>query len=180
MKRIKKLVAACLVMVMAICTVATTATDVQAAAAKKAVTNYKKAPTVKLGKKFTVTAKTTNKKYLAYVKFKAPKAGTYKVTIGNVHSKGLSSAKEIGYGTAYIGRSASYGPSMETVKTQYGKSSSLSLCTKYCASSGKKDVYSYLPSRYGKIKLKKGEVIYIYMSLSATKKTWCYDLKITK
>lgn len=180
MKKIKKLVAACLIMVMAICTAATTATDVQAATAKKAVTNYKKATAVKLGKKYTVTAKTTNKKYLAYVKFKAPKTGTFKVTIGNVHSKGLSSAKEIGFGTAYIGKSSAYGLLREKVKTQYGKSSSLFLCTKYSATSGKKKVGSYLPSRYGKIKLKKGEVIYIYMSCSATKKTWCYDLKITK
>lgn len=148
----------------------------QAAKKVSANPNYKKAPQVKMG-----TTKVVAKKNDSYVKFKAPAAGTYKITISNISSL-EKKGSDINLGNFYIGKSNSYGVISETVKTQGGKNNCLFTATKYSYDHfyKNKPVTSnlYLASRYGQIKLKAGEDI--YMQYYFTGKSCTYTLKIQK
>lgn len=186
-KGIKKLLMA-LALVLCVAAFVPATASVQAEAKTKSIKantnyekNYKKSPAVKLG----VTYKVSSQKKRSAVKFTAPKAGTYKVTISNVASAPKAKdGVDIMYGTAHINKPSSSGRYLflEKIKTQGGKSYSLCMTTNYCynkSGKGKKvEIYSSLASRYGKIKLKKGETIYISFSCTSKKNT--YNLKITK
>ena len=186
-KGIKKLLMA-LALVLCVAAFVPATASVQAEAKTKSIKantnyekNYKKSPAVKLG----VTYKVSSKKNRSAVKFTAPKAGTYKVTISNVASAPKAKdGVDIMHCNAYINKPAYSGRYLfpERVITQGGKSSVLWITTNYCYNKyykGKKvKTSSYLASRYGKIKLKKGETIYISFSCTSKKNT--YNLKVTK
>lgn len=139
------------------------------------------AATKKLKKQgFTTTTAVANKKALAvkkgttivklsgkgngYLKFRAPKAKTYSFTLSNIKS-GTG-----GYTCGYFYVMRKYGSSnqyigQEPLKTYGGKSTALYLSTRN-ESSGKK-AFQYRTSRTGKIRLNKGEVVYLYFSFYA-------------
>jgi thiamine pyrophosphokinase len=83
MKKImKRFTALALALVIALSVmVVANPSDAEAASTKKvtAVTNYKKAPAIKTG-----TTKVTYKKSKGYVKFTAPKKGTYVITFSGL------------------------------------------------------------------------------------------------
>ena len=117
----------------------------------------KKALTVKKG---TTTVKLSSKG-CGYLKFKASKAKTYSFTLSNLKS-GAG-----GYTCGYFYVMRKYGSSnqyigQEPLKTYGGKSTSLYVATRngtYGEKAGQ-----YRTSRTGKIKLNKGEVVYLYFS----------------
>lgn len=117
---------------------------------KKAITVKKGTTTVKLSKKGT-----------GYLKFKATATKTYSFKLSGLKSgNGRYSCGYFyvmrKYGTAgqYIGQ--------EKLKTYGGKNSALYVATKN-GTTGKK-LYRYRTSRTGKIKLNKGETVYLYFS----------------
>ena len=116
---------------LAVAVIAPTTGPVEVQAATKKVTgaaNWKKSPSVKIKKTYKVTSK--NKKG-TYVKFKAPKAGKYVVTIYNVNSIGAkASDNDSNLANFYIRKpySGDY-LSLTKVKTQGGKSDVLFMAT---------------------------------------------------
>ena len=121
---------------------------------KKAITVKKGTTTVKLSKKGT-----------GYLKFKATATKTYSFKLSGLKSgNGRYSCGYFyvmrKYGTAgqYIGQ--------EKLKTYGGKNSALYVATKNSTYSTKK-LYQYRTSRTGKIKLNKGEMVYLYFSFSS-------------
>ena len=178
----------CLGLVMAlVLTVLTPVTGMEAQAARKVTTNYnyKKAPAVKTGTT-TVTArpfKSANykKKNLAavgFVKFKAPKAGTYQFTVSKVAIKGDATSYANGAVTFMTGTGSSIYPAKYLkVKTQGGKTSTLYICSRTYSRSQKTTIGTFLTSRTATVKLSKGQVVYLDFNNG---KTNTYSLKIKK
>lgn len=184
-KGIKKLLMA-LALVLCVAAFVPATASVQAEAKTKTVTankNYKKAPALKKGVTYKVKV---NSKSKTYLKFTAPASGTYKVTISNIASAPkVKDGHDILYGGLYLRKKSEYSNYLFTqkIKTKGGSEYILNTTTQYCYSlSGKKKVTAYtsLPSRYGKIKLKKGETIYLEYMFSNKSKKCTYNLKITK
>lgn len=101
----------------------------------------------------------TNKKKGGFLKFTATSTKTYTFTISHYSTK-----KYYCNGYWYIMTQAPNNPDYyysTKVKTQGGTNSSLYICSK--SNTYGKKVYRFLKSRYGKIKLKKGQTIYIYL-----------------
>ena len=133
----------------------------------------KAAKTVKKGK-MTLSVRS------GYIKFKAPKAGTYSFAFSDIKAIGDSGAEVTGYAEFYD-RNA-YEIKDSKVRTTGGKKASLYLCSAAYTTSTKGIVKErYLKSRTGKIKLKKGQVIYIYMDFDSenAKKGVYVNLKIS-
>lgn len=113
----------------------------------------KKATIVKKG-----TTKLTFKKGQGYVRFKAPSTKTYTFYFKNAkQSKGVCGFVEV----QTPDKSDSSYSFLTKVKTQGGNSNTLWLTFNGAKSTGK-GVDRNLPSRYAKIKLKKGQEIYFY------------------
>ena len=158
----------------------TAAIEAQAVRKVTANYNYKKAPAIKVGTT-AVTAKpykssnlkTKTKTAVSWVKFTAPKAGTYQFTISNYAKKGNSNAVIYGCVTMMTGKNtyagARYPKSYLSVKTKGGKVNTLYLrsAASY-TSSGSVSKYTYLPSRTATVKLKKGQVVYLDFNNSST------------
>lgn len=155
----------------------------QAASVNKVTANpnYKKAGSLKKGNN-KVTAKKNN----SYTKFKAPAAGTYKITISNIKSiKPDSYDWELG--NFYVEESTEYGPSTMEVKTNGGKATCMWTANNVAAKSdslknltnkGKDTVDKYLGSRYVLVKLKKGQTV--YFEYYYTGESCTYNLKVEK
>ena len=181
-KGIKKLLMA-LALVLCVAAFVPATASVQAEAKTKKVTankNYKKAPALKLG----ITYKVTEKVNHSMVKFTAPKNGTYKVTISNIATfPKVKGRTDHNLGNLYIRKlyNGKY-PMSQTVKTQGGRYSCLFTATKDSYNDYEKGrkvtTGTYLASRYGKIKLKKGETIYMEYFYTGGKCT--YTMKVTK
>lgn len=182
-KKRKSTLLVCLGMVMTLA-FATLApmTSMEAQAAKTVTSNYTytKAPAVKTGTT-TVIAKpykgsnnsTKTKTAVSWVKFTAPKAGTYQFTISNYGVKGDSSAILHGAVTMMTGKStysgAKYPKSYLKVKTQGGKVYTLWLCSASAYRNyGKITTGTSLTSRTATVKLKKGQVVYLDFNNSKT------------
>ncbi|MBD5156333.1 MAG: hypothetical protein HDT13_01650 [Butyrivibrio sp.] len=179
-KRKKSTLLVCLGLVMAlVLTTLVPTTSMEVQAAKKVTTNYnwRKAPTVKVGTT-TVTArpvKSSNykKKNLAsvgFIKFTAPKAGTYQFTISNLVKKGDAQRYTNGAVTFWTGNGSAnsiWPDKYLKVKTQGGKSHTLWLCSKRY-SSGKVTAATFLTSRTATVKLSKGQVVYMDFNNSYT------------
>lgn len=184
-KGIKKLLMA-LALVLCVAAFVPATASVQAEAKTKKVTanrNYKKAPALKLG----ITYKVTEKVNHSMVKFTAPKNGTYKVTISNIATfPKVKGRTDHNLGSLYICKLYYNGkyPMSQTVKTQGGRCSCLSTATKDSYNDfykGRKvTTDTYLASRYGKIKLKKGETIYMDYSYTGKGGKCTYTMKVTK
>lgn len=151
--------------------------SVQAASAKKvnAVTNYKKAPALKVGMN-----KVTAKKNDSYVKFTAKKTGTYTFTISNIATI-KPNDPDMNLGNLYIKKMQYNYLSSQKVKTNGGSNSCLFTATKYSYEhyhkTKKPKTSSYLATRYGKIKLNAGETVYLQYYYTGKKCT--YNLKVS-
>ena len=147
------------------------------AAAKKvsATTNYKKAPKLKTG-----TNKVTARKNNSYVKFTAPKNGTYTFTISNIATIN-GKYPDTNLGNLYIEKQNGSYLSTQTVKTNGGKSSVLWTATKESYErfhkTKKPTSSTYLATRYGKLKLKKGETVYLEYYYTGGKCTYTLTVK---
>ena len=168
----KKIIRRCFVL-MLVAVMLTGAMSVSTfAAAKKTVkkqtfdtktkTIEKKATKVKRG-----TTNLTISKGEGYIKFVAPKTKTYSITFSNVKTKnGGSAFVEIQTRDA---DSPSYS-FMTKVKTKGGKSNALWLSVNGTKFTERDVLERPLAKRTGKIKLKKGQPVYMYF-YSGTKKT---------
>lgn len=158
--------------------------EAQAATKVTAQANWKKAPTVKINKTYKVTSKNING---TYVKFKAPKAGKYVVTIYNMNSLGAK-ASDVDHNLAnfYIKKKTSSNYlSWIDVKTQGGKTYLLHMATPDSYNDyykgTKVTLDTYLNKRTATLTLKKGEIIYVNMSYFTGNKCRCtYNLKIKR
>ena len=98
-----------------------------------------------------------------YLKFKATKKKKYTFTLS-----GLRSSRSYSNGYFYVMRTYGRGGkyiSMDKLSTQGGKVSALYISTEDHTYSDLK--YAFLTSRYGKIKLRKNETVYLYFNFSA-------------
>ena len=177
-KSMKKVISILLMVVILASAAISDATAIEVQAAKKVKTTvtenkYKKSPKVKTG-----TTTVTSKKR-CFVKFKAPKTKTYTFTVSNVYNADDKSDPICGDFSIY---KLEYGKifNSQTVKTQGGK-----VCNANVASStylkdedqsGVSSKNKYRPSRYAKIKLNKGETVYVRAFFTCDKCT--YTLKV--
>ena len=183
-KGIKKLLMA-LALVLCVAVFVPATASVQAEAKTKTVTankKQKKAPALKLGTTYKVNSRNN-----MLVKFTAPKTGTYKVTISKIAtSPKVKGRADHNLGNLYIRKPSSYGSYLmsQTVKTQGGKYRCLFTATKDSYNDfykGRKvTTDTYLASRYGKIKLKKGETIYMDYFYTGKGGKCTYTMKVTK
>ena len=124
-------------------------------------------PTVKKGTTVVTVKPTKNKYGQGYVKFKVPKTAKYTFTVSNVISTSSSGSAN---GYFYIMQKNDYGYySFYGAKTQGGETDTLRVANSkflknWTHSDDKKS--DYLKSRYGTVKLKKGQVVYIYTSFA--------------
>ncbi len=199
MKGTMKRIATFALAVMMVLSVVMVQSPIEAnAASTKKVTanyNYKKAPALKTGTN-KVTAKKKGYNY-PFVKFKAPKAGTYTFAISGITSTG-NTKKEIGYGNISLGVPSGYKNYMTDLKVQTNKAknaskigtkkvyaSSLGICTSYCWNKYEKADYkkgksNYVYTRYLKIKLKKGQTVYLNSYFAGTKTKYTYTVNIKR
>ena len=111
------------------------------------------------------------------ISFKAPKTGTYSFTFSGITSIADSSAAVFADATFY-----SYGMHQmknSKISTKGGKTAVLRLSSKTGKQTSGAMIKRSLPSRTGKVKLKKGDVIYIYLSCGYADKGSFVDLKIS-
>lgn len=178
-KRRKSTMLVCLSLVIAlVLTTLAPAASMEVQAAKKVTTNYnyKKAPAVKTGTTIVTArpykAANYKKKNLAavgFIKFKAPKAGTYQFTISKVAAKGNSTAYANGAVTFMTGKGSSIYPAKYVqVKTKGGKTTTLYVCSKQYTTSQKTTTSTFLTSRTATVKLSKGQEIYLDFNNSVT------------
>ncbi len=159
--------------------------EAQAAKTVTAQKNWKKAKAVKTGTT-VVNIKAANCQE-SYVKFKAPKAGTYKITFSNLKTKGVSKEDfRIGFFT--IAKKAGSGLTHAEFNSNAGKTNAVMFASKYAMTTStikdhnKKEAkrMRYSATPYAKIKLKKGEIIYITMFSLPDKQACSYTVKIKK
>lgn len=179
----------CIIIIMALVLgVFVPVVGMEAQAAKKVTANLnrKKALSVKVGTT-TITTKVKLKSkgdtvnpIGSYVKFKAPKKGTYQFTMSNLRYK--SNSGEDALGSLYFENSK--GVTIR-FKTQSGKSDSLSFTPfdyideEEEGEEGEITTGTVPEPRTATIKLKKGQTIYLYFE-SIEAATYTYNLKIKK
>lgn len=211
-KRKKSTLLVCLGLVMALvftALVPTTGMEVQAAENVTTNHNWRKAPIVKTGTT-KVTAKCLKNNYgkeknimlPGFIKFKAPKAGTYQFTISNLARKGNGYTKiicpeckllkipqqedprtytseDVIFWTGDGSDNSIWPDKYLKVNTIGGKSNTLCLATErhpYAEHEGTM-VETYLTSRTATVKLSKGQVV--YMGFKSVSLNTC-TLKIKK
>lgn len=163
--------------------------EVQAARKVTSNYNYKKAPAAKTGTT-VVTARpyksSNNKKKnmtaVSWVKFTAPKDGTYQFTFSNYVVKNSKDAILFGNITMFTGvnryADSTYPDSYLKVKTNGGKSYTLYMCSPSAyRKPAKVSQYDSLSSRTATVKLKKGQIV--FMDFNNGKTATC-TLKIKK
>lgn len=182
----KALIGAAFALAAALLVPAAGSTEVQAAPKKvTAKSTWKKAPAVKANKTYKVTSKAESLED-AFVKFKAPKKGTYVITVSNYTVKGSIKAK-IGGFMVYKKMGSRVNPQSFKVKTEGGKSIGMNLCTKEYTQSSvlqkenmkQKLVKRHLTKRTATVTLKKNQTIWINF-LAATHNGSSFTLKIKK
>lgn len=180
MKKAKKFLCALLIVLTAM-TMLSEPFQVPVQAARTVTANKKANKAVNIKKKGTyrVLSKTKINKD-DYIRFTAPKTGKYTLTFSDFRNLSGYTPAERHLGSVYIYKNSKYGLSMQKVKTNGGKRSILSICSKAWYNTytkGKKvTTYSDLHTRYAKISLKKGETIYIKTFWTGGKHS--YSLKI--
>ena len=132
--------------------------------------------------KGTVTLVLTaeKKKYACsgYVKFKAPKTKTYKFTFSSFKGLGTGKGEKFtGFNYIMLNMSDKY-IGQEQVTTQGGKTTALWTSSTNREINTKTELLDRtLHSRYGKIRLKKGQTAYIYMYHSCPKVSLKLNIK---
>lgn len=150
--------------------------DVQAAATVNANKNANKAPKIKKKGTYNVNDKQND----GYICFVAPKAGTYTITVSNMRDWKKKSSVSNNLGQYYIYKNTRGWLQMQKLNTNYGKSDVFWIGSKYSQrfkSSSKKNVNGYLYSRYVKIKLKKGEKMYLNSFWTGGKHQYTVNIK---
>ncbi|MDO4401108.1 MAG: hypothetical protein Q4D27_09210 [Coriobacteriia bacterium] len=131
----------------------------------------KKATTVKAG-----TTKLTYKSGQGYIKFKATKTKVYSFTFSNVKGKGTNNVYASFYRISKYSKKYIEGL---TVKTKGGKDETLWLSANGYKFTG--DYYTALDkpiaTRTGKVKLTKGQMVYIYLNGGGGKTTATLKIK---
>lgn len=187
-KKRKSTLLVCLSLVMAlVLTILAPTASMEVQAARKVTTNYnyKKAPAVKTGTTIVTArpykAANYKKKNLAavgFVKFKAPKAGTYQFTISKIAEKGKPANYATGAVIFMTGEGSYIYPSKYIkVKTNGGKTTTLYLHSRDYAKNQKITTSTFLTSRTATVKLSKGQVVYLDFN---NNKTNTCTLKIKK
>ena len=121
----------------------------------------KKPTEVKAGIKYKLKFGSMGK---GYVKFKAPKKKEY--TFNFSKYKVSEGSYVAGYANVLVEQKYANNTLERTkVKTQGGKAYNININTKESADSGGDLKTRYIPSRYAKIKLKKGQTVYVYICL---------------
>ena len=180
MKKAKKLLCALLIVLTAVTMLSGPfQVPVQAARTVTANKNPNKAVNIKKKGTYRVLSKTKMNKD-DYIRFTAPKKGKYTLTFSDFRKLKGYTPSERHLGSVYIYKNTKYGRSMQRVKTNGGKSYTLSICSKAWYNTytkGRKiKAASDLHPRYAKISLKKGETIYIKTFWTGGKHS--YSLKI--
>ncbi len=149
--------------------------------------------------KFTTSRSVANKKAITiktgttllrakqgYVKFVAPKAGKYKFTFSNMAPYKTTSTNIYESGYWYlmtINGSKNQYVWQQKVPTKAGKSYALKVATpaRYNRLDKGNTITTdtYLPTRSGTIRLKKGQLVYLYFSLS-TKEWYKFSMKVKR
>lgn len=184
----RTLIAVSFALVLAVMVPVTGSVEVQAAKKVTAGATEKKAKAVRVGTT-AVTVKKCSKDDMhhAYLKFKAPKAGSYVFTLSDFKTKGIKASKDVEIGYFSLLTKDTYGYIPETVKTEGGKTERMNICTgattkdDYFKSLNKetKKLNRYLPKRTATIKLKKGETVWLYVSYTNYRQ-FSYKLNIKK
>ena len=161
---------ALLAVLMLALSVATPAYAAKKATIKSANFNTRRAPVAKRATKVTKgTYKLTIAGGKGYAKFTAPATKTYTFNVSNVKDSNRGSN-----GYWYIMTSHGYSSSkyigQTEVKTQGGKTTTMWMTVNGYKSSGT-GTSKNLASRYAKIKLKKGETVFVYFSFLNKKTT---------
>lgn len=183
------LVAATFALAVAVFAPATGSVDAQAAAKKvTAGTSFYKAKTVKSGTT-TVTVKKCSKKQFhdSYVKYIAPKTGYYVFTLSDFKTKGVKASKDVATGYFSLYKNDGYGRDRQKVKTEGGKASFLSICTKAAAKDSfykmlnaeSKKADRHFVKRSATIKLKKGQTVWIHVFYTNYKQ-FSYKIRAVK
>lgn len=175
---IKKALVA-LTFAVAVAVMVPAAGSVEAQAAKKVTANaqYQKAPTVKTGTT-TVTSKKNKVSTAKWVKFKAPKTGTYKFTVSNFKPADETNCGHFNFYT----NPASY-DRLENLKTEGGRNDNFSIASKkfmaYYKPGDTKKKDRYRTSRSVTINMTKGQVVYMRLYYTTGDK-YTYSLNIKK
>lgn len=171
MRKISRFLVLLFVMILAVGTISITASaatkkiPAQAFTArysevKKFVTVKKGTTTLKLG-----TVKNTySSRGEGYAYFKVPKTGIYSFKFSN-----LTPAKKVSYSNGFVGfykNNNGYFSTISNLKTKGGKSYALHIANKNNQRSSI-EATSDLKTRTGKVKLKKGEKVYMYFYFDA-------------
>ncbi len=181
-KTMKKLACLALAFVMALSIIVVASpSDASAASVKKvtATKSYKKAPALKTGNN-----KVTMPKNWYYVKYKAPKKGTYVFTFTNIQSTNAN--KENGFGAINLMKWNGNYMQYTKVKTNGGKKcDTLWICTNRNWKNGVKERFKdpttdYTYKRTATITLKKGETIYITGCYSGNKTKYNFMVNVKK
>ena len=159
---------------------ATPAYALKKATIKSANYNVKRTTVDKRATKLSKgTYKLTIAKGSGYAKFTAPAAGTYTFVLSNVEDK--NSAASCGYWFVMTTRGYRYTSEyigQDKIPTNGGKATALHMAVNgYKDTRSKTKVNKYIVSRYGKIKLKKGETAYIYFKFLGQKTTATFKIK---
>lgn len=155
--------------------------SVEAQAARKATAqkNWKKAPAVKTGTT-TVTSKKAKTSTAKWVKFKAPKKGTYKFTVSN-----FKPSDEINCGSFTFYTDPAKYDTLTNLKTQGGRTSNFHIASKkfmqYYKPGNTAKKNRYRSSRTVTINMTKGQTVYMRLYYTtATKYTYSLNIKKTK
>lgn len=156
-------------------------TEVQAARtiSTTATEWFESPPTFKKKGTYNINARVP-KEHQAYIKFIAPKTGKYTFTFYDFRDWGKKSSAKKGFAEAWMTKQYPHGLETLKTKTNGGKYYTLLLASKWWYTryvKGKKVTpTSELYSRYSKLSLKKGDVLYISTYWSNGKHQ--YKLKI--
>jgi len=177
---IKKALVA-LTFAVAVAVMVPAAGSVEAQAAKKVTANakYQKAPSVKTGTT-TVTSKKNKLSTAKWVKFKAPKTGTYKFTVSNFKPADVINCGHFDF----YANPAKY-EKLSNLKTEGGRTSSFHIASKKFmqhyrpGDTTKKD--RYRSSRSATINMTQGQVVYMRLYYTTGDKyTYTLNIKKTK
>ena len=145
--------------------------SVQAAQTVTTNKSWQKAKVIKKKGTYNINSKVKS----AYIRFTAPKTATYTISVYNIRNWGKSSSESDLVGQFWVNKESKRGGFVEPLKlkTNYGQSQAFPLASKLVVNrwgnAGRNTTEKCLYSRYAKVKLKKGETVYIQTDMAANK-----------
>lgn len=153
--------------------------SVQAAQTVTTNKSWQKAKVIKKKGTYNINSKVKS----GYIRFTAPKTATYTISVYNIRNWGKNSSESDLVGQFWVNKESKRGGFVEPLKlkTNYGQSQVFPLASKLVVNrwgnAGRNTTGKCLYSRYAKVKLKKGETVYIQTDMAANK--YQCTLKIT-